>query len=67
LKKRGIIDDATPLAKSPNEFPAIHVLVTSHNSRSRATKGRNLGWKPHRVPLMDTIDETVARYLEQNK
>lgn len=45
-------------------FPKSLAYATGNNSRSRAVKGRNLGWNPHRPSLCDTLEETTQRILQ---
>jgi len=66
LKRKGIAADATsedldPSTASKVLSPPWVGAATGHNSRSRATKARKLGWNPRRPALMDTIEATVER------
>jgi nucleoside-diphosphate-sugar epimerase len=42
-----------------------HYGFTEYNSRSRAERARKLGWKPKGAPLLDTISEEVAYWVEK--
>jgi len=65
LHKRGLSKESTaegiPEEKVPTVFPGNIAPATAYNSRSRASKARQLGWNPHRPALLATIDETVER------
>ena len=65
LKKLGIIEDENPVAGKVEEFPPFAVAVTSGNSRAKAVKARKLGWKPHRLTLAESIEETVSRIVNK--
>jgi len=63
LKKLGLVEDPTPVGvvDNPEVIPEFLGLATGGNSRCCAVKARRLGWKPHREPLFDTLDDTVQR------
>jgi len=64
MLKRGLAKESTSEdieTNIPEVFPGMVAPATAHNSRCRATKARQLGWKPHRPSLIDTLDETVDR------
>jgi len=72
LKKKGIASDGT--SEDLDQTAASNVLVpfwlpkaTGHNSRCRATKARKLGWKPHRVALLDSIEATIERICKEKQ
>jgi len=72
LKKKGIASEATsedldPTTASKVLVPSWLTAATGHNSRSRATKARKLGWKPHRDALIDTIEATVERVCSEKQ
>jgi len=64
MLKYGLTSDPTSedITENVSEIlPGVVYPATAHNSRSKATKARALGWKPHRPDLLSTLDETVKR------
>jgi len=70
MLKRGLSKDSTSEDVEQNVaeiIPGLIAPATAHNSRCRAVKARQLGWKPHRPALMATLDETVDRISREKK
>lgn len=42
-------------------------MYSAHNSRSYAERSFNLGWKPSRPSLVDTLEEDVDEVLKTYK
>jgi len=64
MVKRGLSKESTAEDIEQNVaqiMPGLVGPVTAQNSRCRAAKGRQLGWKPHRPALLATLDDAVER------
>jgi len=68
LHKRGVVESATSRTFTDEEANKsfgnpTYLRYFGGNSQGHALKGKQLGWAPHRAPIVDTIDGEVAHIL----